>query len=186
LLVVVGGLFLAGEQLNIGWGDYGWPLFVIVPGLVLFVLGLTIRDEVGLGMTIPGGIVTAVGLVLLYQSTYDAYASWAYAWALVAPGSVGVSLFSFGVLHRKLDLVDAGLRTAAVGLGLFVGRPVLRERDRLEETGSTPCARTAIWRRPARCVLLSSCLAGPSDEAGSIGPGPGRRASRAAPGPPRS
>jgi hypothetical protein len=152
LLVVIGGLFLAGEQLDIRWGDYGWPLYVIVPGLALFVLGLTIGDEVGLGMTIPGGIVTAVGLLLLYQSTYDAYASWAYAWALVAPGSVGVSLFTYGLLHRKLDLVDAGLRTAAVGLGLFVGFGLFFENVvGLERTGSTDAMRAAL---PILAVVL--------------------------------
>jgi len=152
LLIVIGGLFLAGEQLDVHWGDFGWPLFVIVPGLVLFALGLTIRDEAGLGMTIPGGIITAVGLLLLYQSTYDAYASWAYAWALVAPGSVGVSLFTYGLLHRKLDLVDAGLRTAAVGLGLFVGFGLFFENViQVEGTGSTGAMRAAL---PVLAVVL--------------------------------
>jgi len=60
-------------------------------------------------------------LILAFQDSTGAYASWSYAWALVAPGSVGVSLFLYGLLHRRLDLLDAGLRTAAVGLGLFVG-----------------------------------------------------------------
>jgi hypothetical protein len=47
--------------------------------------------------------------------------TWAYAWTLIAPGSVGVTLTLYGLLHRRPDLLDAGLRTAAVGLGLFVG-----------------------------------------------------------------
>jgi len=121
LLIVVGGLFLAGEQLNADWSRYGWPIFVIVPGLVLLVLGLAIPNEAGLGLAIPGGIIATVGLILAFQDATDTYASWSYAWALIAPGSVGVSLFLYGLLHRRLDLLDAGLRTAAVGLGLFVG-----------------------------------------------------------------
>ncbi len=145
LLIAAGVLFMAGQQFDIRWADYGWPLFIIVPGLALFLLGLVIRDEAGLGMTIPGGIITTVGLILLYQSTYHAYASWAYAWALVAPGSVGVSLLAFGLLHRRLDLVDAGLRTAAVGLGLFVGFGLLFENAiGLRETGSTDAMRAAM------------------------------------------
>jgi hypothetical protein len=32
-----------------------------------------------------------------------------------------VTLTLYGLLHRRPDLLDAGLRTAAVGLGLFVG-----------------------------------------------------------------
>ena len=59
--------------------------------------------------------------MLAFQEATGTYASWAYAWALVAPGSVGVTLTLFGLLHRRWDLLDAGLRTAAVGLGLFVG-----------------------------------------------------------------
>ena len=121
LLVVVGALFLAGDLLNIDWNRYGWPMFVIVPGLAMLVLGLAIPHEAGLGLAIPGGVVTSVGLILAFQDSTDTYASWSYAWALVAPGSVGVSILLYGLLHRRLDLVDAGLRTAAVGLGLFVG-----------------------------------------------------------------
>ncbi len=121
LLIVAGALFLVGEQFNIDWGRYGWPAFVVVPGAAMLVLGLAIPNEAGLGLAIPGGIIASVGLVLAFQAATDTYASWAYAWALVAPGSVGVSLFLYGLLHRRLDLLDAGLRSAAVGLGLFVG-----------------------------------------------------------------
>lgn len=121
LLIVAGALFLVGEQFNIDWGRYGWPAFVVVPGAAMLVLGLAIPNEAGLGLAIPGGIIATVGLVLAFQAATDTYASWAYAWALVAPGSVGVSLFLYGLLHRRIDLLDAGLRSAAVGLGLFVG-----------------------------------------------------------------
>jgi hypothetical protein len=121
LLIVLGGLFLVGNQFNFNWQHYGWPFFIIVPGLVLLVIGLAIPNEAGVGLTIPGGIVTTVGLILAFQESTDTYASWAYVWALVAPGSVGASLLLYGLLHRRLDLVDAGLRIAAVGLGLFIG-----------------------------------------------------------------
>jgi hypothetical protein len=121
VLIVLGGLFLLSEQIHIDWGGRGWPLYVIVPGVVLLVLGLAIPNEAGLGMAIPGGIITAVGLLLAYQEYNDAYASWAYAWTLVAPGSVGVSMTLYGLLHRRGDLLEDGLRTATIGLGLFVG-----------------------------------------------------------------
>jgi hypothetical protein len=87
----------------------------------MLILGLAIPNEAGLGLAIPGGIVTSVGLILAFQDSTNTYASWSYAWALVAPGSVGVSILLYGLLHRRLDLLDAGLRTAAVGIGLFVG-----------------------------------------------------------------
>jgi hypothetical protein len=121
LLIALGAAFLASEQLNFSWERYGWPIFVIVPGLFLLLVGLAIPNEAGLGAAIPGGIITTVGLVLAFQDATGAWASWAYAWALVAPGSVGATIAAYGLLHRRLDLLDAGLRTAAVGLGLFVG-----------------------------------------------------------------
>jgi hypothetical protein len=121
LLVLLGVYFLASEQLKVDVGRYGWPIFVIAPGLFLLVVGLAIPHEGGLGAAIPGGIITAVGLVLAAQAATDTYASWAYAWALVAPGSVGVTLALYGLLHRRWDLLDSGLRTAAVGFSLFVG-----------------------------------------------------------------
>jgi len=121
LLVLLGVLFLASEQLNPDYGHYGWPMFVIAPGVLLLVVGLAIPHEGGLGAAIPGGIITTVGLVLAFQEATGTYASWAYAWALVAPGSVGATLTLYGLLHRRWDLLDAGLRTAATGLGLFVG-----------------------------------------------------------------
>jgi hypothetical protein len=121
LLVLLGVYFLASEQLNIDTGKYGWPIFVIAPGVFLLLVGLAIPHEGGLGAAIPGGIITTVGLILAAQAVTDTYASWSYAWALVAPGSVGATLTLYGLLHRRWDLLDAGLRTAAVGIGLFIG-----------------------------------------------------------------
>ncbi len=121
LLVLLGAFFFVSQQTNFDLGRYGWPIFVIVPGLFLLVVGLAIPHEGGLGAAIPGGIVLTVGLLLAFQDATDTYASWSYAWALVAPGSVGATLALYGLLHRRWDLLDGGLRTAAVGLGLFVG-----------------------------------------------------------------
>ncbi len=119
-LIGLGALFFASEQLNYSLDRHGWPIFVIAPGLFLLLVGLAIRNEAGLGLAIPGGIIASVGIILAFQDATGAWASWAYAWALVAPGSVGVSLAAYGLLHRRRDLLDAGLRTAATGLGLFV------------------------------------------------------------------
>jgi len=121
LLVMLGLFFLASQQLKLDVGENGWPIFVIAPGVFLLLVGLAIPNESGLGAAIPGGIITTVGIVLAVQAATDTYASWAYAWALVAPGSVGATLTLYGLLHRRWDLLDAGLRTAAVGLGLFIG-----------------------------------------------------------------
>jgi len=121
ILIALGAMFLAGEQFKLDLARYGWPVFVIVPGVIMLVGGLAIPHEGGLGLAIPGGIVITVGLILAFQQVTEAWASWAYMWALIAPGSVGVTLVLYGLLHRRFDLVDGGARTAAVGLGLFIG-----------------------------------------------------------------
>jgi hypothetical protein len=121
LLVIAGAAFLASDQLDISWSRAGWPAFVIVPGIFLLLVGLAIPHEGGLGAAIPGGIITTVGLILATQSATDTYETWSYAWALVAPGSVGATLTLYGLLHRRSDLLEAGLQTAAVGICLFVG-----------------------------------------------------------------
>ena len=66
---------------------YGWPLYVIIPGITLLVVGFI---SLGSGALIPGGIVTVTGLVIAYQAVTDDWASWSYAWALVVPGGVGL------------------------------------------------------------------------------------------------
>jgi hypothetical protein len=145
VLVAIGLAFLAFEQFKFDFGRYGWPVYVIAPGVVLLLIGLAIPHEGGLGAAIPGGIITTVGLLLSYQEATGAYASWAYAWALVAPGSVGLTLTLYGLLHRRLDLLDAGLRTAAVGLGLFVGFGLFFENVvGLDDGGSTTAIRSAL------------------------------------------
>jgi len=85
----LGAAFLVSNQLNVDWNRYGWPVFVIAPGVFLLLVGLAMRDEAGLGMAIPGGMITSVGLLLALQNASGAWASWAYAWALVAPGVCG-------------------------------------------------------------------------------------------------
>jgi hypothetical protein len=151
-LILLGIFFLASEQLSFDFGRYGWPMFVIVPGLFLLLLGLAIPHEGGLGAAIPGGILATVGLLLAFQAATDTYASWAYGWALVAPGSVGVTLALFGLIHARRDLLDAGLRTTAVGIGLFVGFGLFFENlIGIDDRQSNSVLRDAL---PAMAVAL--------------------------------
>jgi hypothetical protein len=105
VLVVVGVFFLLIRLLDVDLSSYGWPLYVIIPGLTLLVVGFV---SLGSGALIPGGIVTVTGLILAYQSVSNDWASWAYAWALVAPGGVGLGIFLQGLRVRNSSLTRQG------------------------------------------------------------------------------
>ena len=86
LLVLVGAVLLLGQFVRIDVGHYGWPFFVIAPGVLILFVALSARGMVGEGLAILGSIITVTGLILLYQNATDHFESWAYAWALVFPG----------------------------------------------------------------------------------------------------
>ena len=126
ILIAVGGVFLVTNLTGFAIGA-AWPLFIIVPGLLLVAAAFAAGGEAGGGLAIAGSIVTTVGLILAVQEATGLYATWAYAWALVAPGSVGVGMVLFGTFTDRPDLVTAGLRTAGIGLALFVGFAIFFE-----------------------------------------------------------
>ena len=120
VLVVIGGLALLGRALSIDILGLGWPLFVLIPGIVMFAGGLAIGGRAGLALAIPGGIVSMVGIVLSVQAATGLWATWAYAWALVAPGGVGVAFLVYGLITGQPDLARNGVPILLTGLGLFV------------------------------------------------------------------
>ncbi len=68
-----------------------------------------------------------VGLLLLYQHTTDHWESWAYAWALVIPTSIGLGHMIYGALKGRRPLVTTGVRLATLGIGLFLAGAVFFE-----------------------------------------------------------
>jgi hypothetical protein len=115
---VVVGLFALGIVLfGVDLTQYGWPLFVIVPGLTLLVVGFL---GGGSGASVPGGIVTMLGLVLAYQSSTGDWASWAFAWALIAPFGVGLGLYLQALRDRDPGLLRQGRTLMFVGLLIFM------------------------------------------------------------------
>ena len=121
VLIGLGAIFLAERALGLDLGRFGWPLFVIVPGLVLFAAGLSAGGREGSGLAVAGGIVTTVGLVLAVQNATDLWETWAYAWALVGPGGSGLGLTLYGLLRNRPEDLSNGLRMLGIGLALFVG-----------------------------------------------------------------
>lgn len=124
LLIAVGAIFLVLQVYDVALpfdlGEVGWPLYIIVPGAILLLVGLALPDGPGVGLSVAGSIVTTVGLVLAYQEATDHYSSWAYAWALVGPTAVGAGMLMWGLLHGRAEVIRPGLSTLATGLALFL------------------------------------------------------------------
>jgi hypothetical protein len=109
----------AGVQLFEEIGQWGWPFFIIVPGLVLLALSLVPATPKGVGFAIAGAIVTTVGAILLYQSRFDHYESWAYAWALI-PAAAGAALALYGLFATQRSMVRTGSWLVVLGGVLFI------------------------------------------------------------------
>ncbi len=119
ILIVLGVLFLAERAFGVQFGRFGWPLFVIVPGVLLMAASLAAGGREGSGLAVAGAITTVVGLVLAFQNATGLWATWAYAWALVGPGATGLGLIFYGLLRGQPDLVSNGIRSLGSGLALF-------------------------------------------------------------------
>jgi hypothetical protein len=117
VLVVVGAFYLVVQLAGADLSSFGWPLFVIIPGLTLLIVGFV---SLGTGAAIPGGILTMVGLVLAYQNSTGYWTSWAYAWALVAPGGVGLGLFLQGLRERNGSLIRQGRSLMFIAALIFM------------------------------------------------------------------
>lgn len=121
ILVIIGAALLVSRLVDINLGSVTWPLWIVVPGAGMLVGSFFIPPRGGLGLAVPGAIVTMVGVVLWVQEVYGLYATWAYAWALVAPTGPGLGMLLYGLVQRDGELAGDGFRTMLVGLGLFLG-----------------------------------------------------------------
>lgn len=120
LLVLIGAVLLLGQVVQFDLGHYGWPFFVIAPGVAILFVALTARGALGEGLAILGSIITITGLILLYQNATDHFESWAYAWALIFPGAVGVGMILYGLVASRPGNVRAGTRLVGIGVVLFL------------------------------------------------------------------
>lgn len=119
-LIVAGALAIAARAAGVDVLGVGWPLFVIVPGVLLFAAAIAVGARAGVGLAIPGAIVTVAGVILAIQAATGLWATWAYVWALVAPGGVGLGLVLYGIVTGQREFVATGTPTLVVGLGLFL------------------------------------------------------------------
>jgi hypothetical protein len=127
LLIVLGVLFLIGRMISVDVERLAWPFFVIAPGVLVFFFSLARGNQAGERLAMVGSAVTMVGTILLFQNTVDYFQSWAYAWALVFPTSVGVGQIIYGSIKNRADMSATGRRRAVVGIIIFVALAVFFE-----------------------------------------------------------
>lgn len=90
LFILLGVFSLLGRFFNefIGLQNL-WPLFILVPGLLFESSYFSSKKEPGL--LVPGGILTTIGLLLLFE-TFTGWRFSGYTWPIY-PLSVAIGLF---------------------------------------------------------------------------------------------
>lgn len=119
-LLIMGLVLMLGKLLEIPFGAFLWPFIFIIPGGLVLLAALGSDNSSGEGLAILGGILSSLGLLFLAQSVTGWWGSWAYAWTLVAPTSVGVSQMLYGQSRQREEIVKSGRRLINLGLTMFV------------------------------------------------------------------
>jgi len=118
-LLILGIILLSGELLGFPFGEFLWPFIFIVPGVLIFLSALSTKSRSGEGLAILGSILTMLGFVFFLQTTFNLWASWAYAWALIAPTSIGFSQIVYGTHKGHESMARSGRRLMSIGLTMF-------------------------------------------------------------------
>lgn len=119
--VLAGVLLTLTQLLGLRVIEFGWPLLVIGPGLAITAAAYSAPSGRGLGyLAVPGAVVLVTGLVLEAQAVTEDWQSWSYAWALVAPGGVGLGLVLAGARERSRRARMVGAALLAAGALMFV------------------------------------------------------------------
>lgn len=152
-LIIVGVLLTAGQLLGYRIVGLGWPLFVIVPGLLFFLAAFSVPPGRGIAyLAVPGSIILVTGIILQLQTVSGDWQSWSYVWALIAPGAVGLGLLVAGLRERSRAVRIVGTWLLGAGVLLFVIAEWFFVR--VLETGGPGLGRGFGLLMPALLVLL--------------------------------
>ena len=119
ILIGLGIVFLLGQVFQISFWQFTWPFFIIVPGLMFFI-AMIMAGKPGGPLAIPGSIVTTVGVLLLFQSLTNMWHTWAYAWSLIFPTSIGIGMIIGGRWSDSPSMVANGRRVMTIGIIIFL------------------------------------------------------------------
>jgi len=120
LLLGVGAWILIARFIHIDLGSWLWPFWVIVPGGLIMALGFRDTHRSNEGLVIFGSIVAVTGIILFVQNITGQWQSWAYAWALLFPGSVGLGQYLWGKRTGNTAAVRSAEKTLRIAVMLFI------------------------------------------------------------------
>jgi hypothetical protein len=120
LLLGVGAWILIARFIHIDLGSWLWPFWVIVPGGLIMALGFRDTHRSNEGLVIFGSIVAVTGIILFVQNITGQWQSWAYAWALLFPGSVGIGQYLWGKRTGNTSAVRSAEKTLWIAVMLFI------------------------------------------------------------------
>lgn len=118
VLVGLGVVFLVQQVVGFDIGHFGWPIFILLPGLA-FLAAYAVGPRGAAGLAVPGCVLTTIGLILAIQNTFDLWATWAYAWTLIV-AAVGVGLMLQGERLGHARAARTGSYMVESGLLAFV------------------------------------------------------------------
>ncbi len=151
-----GRLSWSSEQLNFDWGDTAGRSSSSRRASSFFH-GPRHSERGRSGVADPRAASSRLSdLLLEFQAATDTYASWAYAWALLRPDRRRDADRSTGCLHRRWTCSTPDLRTAAVGLGLFIGFGLFFENIiGIDEDNRSTVLRNAL---PVMAIALGALI----------------------------
>ena len=118
VLIVVGVVFLAGQTLNIRFGENAWPFAIIGFGALLFV-GMAAGERSSGNLAVPASMIVTTGLILLFQNTFNHFESWAYCWGLVM-AAYGIGMVINSYWSGRVELRKSGWAVTSVGTTFFL------------------------------------------------------------------
>src|SRR2546426_5900835 len=153
VVLVVLGLFALLVQFTGFDASGSWPLFVVIPGLTLLLVGFL---SLGTGALIPGAILTVIGLILAYMNATQDWPAWAFAWPLVAPGGVGLGIWLQGLRTSDAHLLRQGRVLMFVAALIFIiGFVIFGTIFRISETDYGWFGKAAL---PALLIIIGIVL----------------------------
>lgn len=117
-LIGAGALLALAQFTGLSISSIAWPIFIIVPGVL--ILAFSASAEYGKWPSAYGAMVLATGLILAYQSQFNHFESWAYAWTLVTPTAAGIGWFIHGRRFDDRAQMSSGLKMMSAGAAMFV------------------------------------------------------------------